>query len=85
MDAHCSCHEAEHRAGTSVVCGELSRRLHESPGGNAVFLARVEPHERLLNFDEVEGDQALRLKALTTVRRFSSDATAKTKWLWEVP
>ena len=70
--------------GTSVVCGKLSRRL-EAPGANAVFLARVASHKRLLNLDEVEGDQALLLKALTIVRRFTSDATAKTKWLSEVP
>ena len=50
-----------------------------------MFLARVESHERLLNLDEVEGDQALLLKALTIVRRFRSDATAKTKWLSEDP
>ena len=66
---------------TSVVCGKLSRRLHEALGANAVFLARVETHERV---DEVEGDQALLLKALTIVRRFRSDATAKTKWPSEV-
>ena len=80
---HSAVVEAERRAG--VVCGKLSRRLHEAPGANAVFLARVESHERLLNLDEVEGDQALLLKALTIVRRFRSDATAKTKWLSEVP
>ena len=40
------CDEAERRAGTSVVCGKLSRRLHEAPAANAVFLARVESHER---------------------------------------
>ena len=38
-----------------------------------------------LNPDEVEGDQALVLKALTFVRRFRWNATAKTKWLPEVP
>ena len=27
--ALCICHEAERRAGASVVCGKLSRRLHE--------------------------------------------------------
>ena len=70
MGAQCRCHEAERRAGTSVVCGKLSRRLHEA-GANAVFLARVDSHERLLNLDEAEGDQALLLKALTIVRRFS--------------
>ena len=52
---------------------------------NAVFLARVESHEKSLNLDEVEGDQALLFKALTIVRRFRSDATAKTSWLSEVP
>ena len=50
-----------------------------------MFLARVESHERLWNLDTVEGDQALLLTALTIVRRFRSDATAKTKWLSEVP
>ena len=45
----------------------------------------MESHERLLNLGEVEGHQALLLKALTVVRRFRSDATAKTKWLSEVP
>ena len=54
--AWCSCHEVERRAGTSVVCDKLSRRLHEAPGANAVFLARVESHDMLLNLDEVEGD-----------------------------
>ena len=78
--APCSCLEAERCVGTSVVCGKPSRRLHEAFGANAVFLARVESHERLLNLDEVEGDQALLLKALTR-----SDATAKTKWLSEDP
>ena len=71
-------------ARTSAACGKLSRRLHETPGSNAVFLAKVASHERILNLDEVEGDQALLLKALTIVRRFRSDATAKTKWLSEV-
>ena len=50
-----------------------------------MFLASEKSHERLQNLDEVEGDQALLLKALTIVRRFRSDATAKTKWLSEVP
>ena len=45
--AQCSCHEAERRAGTSVVCGKLSRRLREALGANAVFLARVDSHERV--------------------------------------
>ena len=44
--AQCSCHEAERRAGTSVVCGKLSRRLHEALGANAMFLARVQSQER---------------------------------------
>ena len=44
--AQCRCHEAERRAGTSVVCDKLSRRLHEAPGANDVFLTRVESHER---------------------------------------
>ena len=83
--AQCSCHEAERRAGACVVCCKLSRRLHGAPGANVVFLAPVESHERLLNLDEVEGDQALLLKALTIVRRFRSDATTKTKRLSEVP
>ena len=83
--AQCSCHEAACRAGTSVVCGKLSRRLHEAPGANAVFLARVESHERFLDVGEVEGDQALLLRALTIVQCFRSDATAKTKWLSKVP
>ena len=34
--AQYSCHEAERRAGTSVVCGKLSRRLHEAPGKRRV-------------------------------------------------
>ena len=79
--AQCSCHEAERRASKSVVCGEVSLRLHEAPREDAVFLARVQSHERSLNLDEVEGDQSLLLKALTIVRRFRSDATARTKWL----
>ena len=73
--AQCSCHEVERRVSASVVCGKPSRWLHEAPGANAVFMARVESHERLLNL--VEGDQALLLKALTAVRRFRSDATVQ--------
>ena len=57
--AQCHCHEAERRADSSVVCSGLSRGLHDAPGANAVFLARVESRERLLNPDEVEGSQAL--------------------------
>ena len=68
-----------------MVSGKLSRRLHQAPEANAVLLAWVESHERKLHLDEVERDQALLLKALTIVRRFRSDATAKTKWLSEVP
>ena len=83
--AQCSCHEAERRAGTSVVFGKVSRRLHGAPEANAVFLARVESHERPLNLDEVEGDQALLFQAQTILRRFWSNATAKTKWLSGVP
>ena len=73
------------RGGASRGYGKLSRRQHEALGANAVFLARVGSHERLLNLDEVEGDQALLLSALTTVRRFRLHATIKTKWLSEVP
>ena len=50
-------------------------------GANAVFLARVKSHE----LDEVEGDQALLVRALTIVRRFEWDGTAKAKWLSESP
>ena len=58
--------------------------MHSS-GANGVFLGKVESHERSLNLDEVEGDQALLLKALPIVRPFRLDATAKTKWLPVVP
>ena len=68
-----------------MVCGKLSRRLHEASGANAVFLTRAESHERLLNLDAVNGDRALLLRALTIVRRFRSDAAARTKWLSEFP
>ena len=61
-DSQCSCHEAERRGGTSVVCGKLSRRMHEAPGASAVFLAKVESHERLPNLDEVEGDHCAALQ-----------------------
>ena len=60
--SQCSCHEAERRTGTSVECGELSRRLHEAPGASAVFLAKVESHERLPNLDEVEGSHCAALQ-----------------------
>ena len=38
--AQCIWYETERRVGTSVECGELSRRLHEAFGANAVFLSR---------------------------------------------
>ena len=59
--SQCSCHEAERRADTSVVCGKLSRRLHEAPGASRVP-GQVESHERLPNLDEVEGDHCAALQ-----------------------
>ena len=58
--------------GTSVVCGKLCRQLYEALGAMAVFLAWVESHEKLLDFDDAEGGLAFLLKAPQPKRKNTS-------------